>query len=362
MCGIIGYLGHEDPKGVLLDGLKRLEYRGYDSAGIAIHEKDKVEVFRCEGRLANLEKKLGSRTFVGSCGVGHTRWATHGAPTEINAHPHRIGHITLVHNGIIENYIDHRDALLEMGRKIHSETDSEIVAHLFDLEVSQGRSLQDAILNILPRLKGSYAFVVMNDKEPGVLAGIRNGAPLLLGIGKNECYLASDVQAILHRTNQIVYLEDRQFAICRQGHAELFSEKGEKLKPVIKTLDWTPEQMDKGGYRHYMLKEIHEQPQAIAQTVEGNIDKDTGIISMTELGNVTSRLESIRSLGDRFCATIISAMSPTTFDDGVTLMMSPKKSLAARYALATSAQRVSKPSERACSLRLVNCPPGISCR
>lgn len=303
MCGIIGYLGHEDPKGVLLDGLKRLEYRGYDSAGIAILENNKVEVFRCEGRLANLEKKLGSRTFVGTSGVGHTRWATHGAPTEINAHPHHIGHITLVHNGIIENYIDHRDALTEMGRKIVSETDSEIVAHLFDLEVSQGRTLQEAILNILPRLKGSYAFVIMNDREPGVLAGIRNGAPLLLGIGKNECYLASDVQAILHRTNQIVYLEDRQFAICRQGAAELFSEKGVKLTPKIKTLDWTPEQMDKGGYRHYMLKEIHEQPQAIAQTIEGNIDKDTGVVAMTELSHFNETLKGIERISMVACGT-----------------------------------------------------------
>jgi len=303
MCGIIGYTGTNDPKGVLLDGLKRLEYRGYDSAGIAIQEKNHVEVFRCEGRLANLEKKLGNRIFAGTSGIGHTRWATHGAPTEINAHPHRIGHITLVHNGIIENFVDHKEALEKMGREIKSETDSEIVAHLFDLEVSQGRTLEKAILNILPRLRGSYAFVIMNDLEPGVLVGIRNGAPLLVGVGPHEYFLASDVQAILHRTNKIIYLEDHQYALCQPDKVTICTEKGEPITPVIKTIDWTSDQMDKGGYRHYMLKEIHEQPQAIAQTIEGNIDKETGVISVTELAHCPQILQSIERVSMVACGT-----------------------------------------------------------
>jgi glutamine---fructose-6-phosphate transaminase (isomerizing) len=303
MCGIIGYLGMHDPKGVLLDGLKRLEYRGYDSAGIAILEGQEVEVFRAEGRIQNLENKLGSREFRGSLGIGHTRWATHGAPTEINAHPHRVGSITLVHNGIIENYIEHKEALLRMGRQISSETDSEIVAHLFDIEVGQGKTLEEAILTVLPKLRGSYAFVLMSDKEPGTLAGIRNGAPLLVGLGTDEAFLASDVQAILHRTNKIIYLLDHQFAICQERGVKVKSESGQVIQAEIKTIDWTPDQMDKSGYRHYMLKEIHEQPQAIANTLEGNIDPQTGIISLAELTLNPDRLRAFERISIVACGT-----------------------------------------------------------
>jgi glucosamine--fructose-6-phosphate aminotransferase (isomerizing) len=290
VCGIIGYIGSDDPKGILLDALKRLEYRGYDSAGIAVMEGDHIEVFRVEGRLQNLEKKLSERHFKGTMGIGHTRWATHGAPTEINAHPHHVGSITLVHNGIIENYAEHKEALVHMGREIKSETDSEIVAHLFDLETQQGRNLEQAVLNILPRLKGSYAFVVMSDKEPGTLAGIRNGAPLLVGVGEKSSYLASDVQAILNRTNKVIYLEDRQFAICRKDGVSIRTEVGAPIKPVVKVIDWTPDQMDKAGYRHYMLKEIHEQSQAVANTIMGNIDPEHNVIGLAEMTLSTDAL------------------------------------------------------------------------
>jgi glutamine---fructose-6-phosphate transaminase (isomerizing) len=283
MCGIIGYTGFSDPKDILLDGLKRLEYRGYDSAGIAVFSKKGAEIFRCEGRIQNLESKLSGQHFDGFTGIGHTRWATHGAPTEINAHPHKVGAITLVHNGIIENYSDHKEAILAMGREVTSETDSEIVAHLLDLEVSRGRSLEAGILNVLPRLKGSYAFVIVSDHEPDTIVGIRNGAPLLVGLGEKESFLASDVQAILHRTKKIIYLEDHQFAVCRKEKVIVKSEAGDVLIPVVKTIEWTPDQMDKSGYRHYMLKEIHEQPQAIANTIEGNINHHDGVVSLSEL-------------------------------------------------------------------------------
>lgn len=303
MCGIIGYLGSEDPKGILLDALKRLEYRGYDSAGIAIHEGKGVEVYRCEGRLSNLEKRLGDKQFNGTTGIGHTRWATHGPPTEVNAHPHRVGAVTLVHNGIIENYADHKEHLLKMGRKITSETDSEIVAHLFDLEIESGKTLEQAILNVLPKLRGSYAFVVMNDREPGTLAGIRNGAPLLVGKGDGEVYLASDVQAILHRTNKIIYLKDHQFALTSKTSVDIRKENGEKAPHEIKVIDWSPEQMEKVGYRHYMLKEIHEQPQAIAHTIEGNIDAKTGVIALTELAASPELLKKIERISIVACGT-----------------------------------------------------------
>ena len=262
MCGIIGFVGSRDPKDVLLDGLKRLEYRGYDSAGIAILEDGDIQVFKCEGRLQKLEKMLETKSFAGSIGIGHTRWATHGAPTEHNAHPHRVGSITLVHNGIIENYLEHKKALVNMGRQIQSDTDSEIVAHLIDLEVGRGTSLVEALKRVLPQLKGSYAFVLLNEKEPGMLVGVRNGAPLLVGVGEGEHFIASDVQAILHLTKKIIYLNDGELVLCTKEGLDLMDERGHRLDAKVQTIHWTSDQMEKQGYRHYMLKEIHEQPQA----------------------------------------------------------------------------------------------------
>jgi len=303
MCGIIGYAGFQDPKGILLDGLKRLEYRGYDSAGIAIRDGSKVELFRVEGRLKNLEEKLGSRHFHGFSGIGHTRWATHGAPTEINAHPHRVGNITLVHNGIIENYTDHRDHLLKLGRQITSDTDTEIVAHLLDIELKTQGTLERALCRVLPKLRGSYAFVIMNDEEPDLIIGVRNGAPLLAGVGKNENFIASDVQAILHRTKQIIYLKDHQFAVCKKDGVFVKDEEGRPISPEIKTVNWTPEQMDKLGYPHYMLKEIHEQPQAIANTVAGKVDHGSDLVSLPELLHCKELLRKIKKISIVACGT-----------------------------------------------------------
>jgi len=304
MCGIIGYVGFQDPKGILLDGLKRLEYRGYDSAGIAIQGTDgKVELHRCEGRIQALEDKISDRAFSGTVGIGHTRWATHGAPIEKNAHPHRVGSITLVHNGIIENYMAHKEALLAMGREIRSDTDSEIVAHLFDLEVQKGRGLLAALESVLPRLKGSYAFVILNDREPDMVVGVRNGAPLLAGLGKGENYVASDVQAILHRTKQIIYLKDRQSAICTREGVKVRDESGREVTPVVKTIDWSPDQMEKGGYRHFMLKEIHEQSRAISQTIEGNINHEKGIVALKNLEMAPETMRGLRRISIVACGT-----------------------------------------------------------
>jgi glucosamine--fructose-6-phosphate aminotransferase (isomerizing) len=305
MCGIIGYIGFRDPKEVLLDGLKRLEYRGYDSAGIAVCENGSAKVFRCEGRIENLERKLSEKSFRGKIGIGHTRWATHGAPIEINAHPHRIGSITLVHNGIIENYMDHKEAILMMGRQVCSDTDSEIVAHLFDLEVSRGRTLQQAMGSVLPRLKGSYAFVIMNDLEPDLFVGVRNGAPLLVGIdpAEKEAFISSDAQAILHRTRNIVYLEDGQFALVNRDKLSVFSFTGERVSYAVKQINWSAEQMDKSGYRHYMLKEIHEQSFALTNTLEGNVNHATGIIAVADLGISSDRLRGFKRVCIAACGS-----------------------------------------------------------
>jgi glutamine---fructose-6-phosphate transaminase (isomerizing) len=303
MCGIIGYIGHQAPKNILLDGLKRLEYRGYDSAGLAILEKGATEVYRCEGRIQGLETLLSDHTFTGSVGIGHTRWATHGAPSESNAHPHQVGAVTLVHNGIIENYLTHKAALVKLGRTIKSDTDSEIVAHLIDSEVQMGRSLEEAVRTVLPRLTGSYAFVILSDREPDLLIGVRNGAPLLLGMGKGESYIASDVQAILHRTNRIVYLKDREVALCRREKVRVKSADGTEIVPEIKEIHWTPEQMEKLGYRHYMLKEIHEQQQAMAQTIEGNVDQVEGVVDLQGLKMAPGLLEGIKKICIVACGT-----------------------------------------------------------
>ncbi|MBI4405459.1 MAG: glutamine--fructose-6-phosphate transaminase (isomerizing) [Deltaproteobacteria bacterium] len=303
MCGIIGYLGSSDSKKVLLEGLTHLEYRGYDSAGIAIREKDRVDVFRVEGRIKSLEEKLASKQFSGTVGIGHTRWATHGAPSELNAHPHRVGAITLVHNGIIENYSEHKDTLVGMGRKISSETDSEIAAHLFDLEAQAGRKLEEAIPRVMSQLRGSYAFVIMSDFEPDILAGVRNGAPLLIGVGEKEHFLASDIQAVLHRTNQIIFLQDGQFALCKRDKVTIKTAEGDRVQPDISSIDWTSEQMDKLGYPHYMLKEIFEQSQAAANTIDGNIDHRDGIVSIRELGSLLTLLPKLKRLCIVACGT-----------------------------------------------------------
>ncbi len=303
MCGIIGYNGNQDPKGILLDGLKRLEYRGYDSAGIAALNKGLVEVYRSEGRLQNLETKLTNHLFSGGLGIGHTRWATHGAPTELNAHPHRIGNITLVHNGIIENYLDHKDSLVKQGRKLLSETDSEIVAHLLDIEVEKGKTTFQALLSVLPNLRGSYALVILNANEPDTLVGVRNGAPLLAGVGKEENFLASDVQAILHRTNKIIYLADKHIAVCHKKDLKIYDFEGKETKPELKTINWTADQLEKSGYRHYMLKEIFEQPQAIANTIENNIDHEKGIIHLSEVENLLPRLKEVERISIVACGT-----------------------------------------------------------
>ncbi len=303
MCGIIGYNGSEDPKGILLDGLKKLEYRGYDSAGIAIQEKDQVVVFRSEGKINKLESKLSSKHFAGSLGIGHTRWATHGAPTENNAHPHQAGTITLVHNGIIENYLDHKLNLEKSENTFKSDTDTEVLAHLINQAAASGLSLKEACLSIIPKLKGSYAFVALNDRQPDQMIGVANGAPLIVGIGKGETYLTSDVQAILNRTNKVIYLKDGQIALCKKDGVEIYNTKGIQIKPEIKTLHWTADQMEKAGYRHYMLKEIHEQSQAIANTISGNIDPVTETIRIAELKKLQNTLKNVSRISIVACGT-----------------------------------------------------------
>lgn len=271
MCGIVGYWGPKKPKEVILGGLKRLEYRGYDSAGIAAIDNGHLKVVRSPGKLTALETKLGTTEFSGPSGIGHTRWATHGEPNEKNAHPHKVGGVALIHNGIIENYREIREELLKKGRKILSDTDSELIAHLLSDEIESGKNLLQATLKVIPQLRGAYSILVLHESEPDTLIAFKNGTPMVVGLGKDEILIASDVQAVIQHTNKIVYLEDGEIVLSRKSDAQFFNSSGSKIQKSIQEINWTGAMAEKSGFSHYMLKEIYEQPRALIQTMEPHL-------------------------------------------------------------------------------------------
>ncbi len=275
MCGIVGYIGRDDALTVLLDGLRRLEYRGYDSAGIAVVVDGKLKVVRAKGKLRDLERQLLNRQlYTSTYGVGHTRWATHGRPSEENAHPHCSGPIALVHNGIIENYLELRERLEGLGYTFSSETDTETIAHLIEHHY-QG-DLFEAVSKAKRELVGSYALAVISKEEPDVLVGVRCDSPLIVGIGEDEFLLASDIPAVLPYTRKMVLLENNQSVrIDRQG-VKVFNEYGKEIPLKISIIDWSPAVAEKGGYKHFMLKEIFEQPRAISDTLKGTYSLEEG--------------------------------------------------------------------------------------
>jgi glucosamine--fructose-6-phosphate aminotransferase (isomerizing) len=272
MCGIIGYYGPRDPKQVIYDGLKKLEYRGYDSAGVAILDHGKFKRVRAPGKLQFLKEKLDKESFNGNIGIGHTRWATHGIPNESNAHPHVVGKISLVHNGIIENYQEIRELLLKDGAKIMSDTDTELVAHLVSREVSKGVDLRTAVSKVIPKLEGAYSIVVINEEEPDALVAFKNGPPLVLGIGKNECFVASDAQAIIQYTNKVIFIDDHEIVSIKKDQYQLFSVTGTPIQKNITELDMSVDAIEKQGYPHFMKKEIYEQPRVVAAAMQAHID------------------------------------------------------------------------------------------
>ncbi|OBX20415.1 glutamine--fructose-6-phosphate aminotransferase [Erythrobacter sp. QSSC1-22B] len=267
MCGIIGIVGSGSVAGRLVDGLKRMEYRGYDSAGICtIHEGDLVRR-RAQGKLANLVAELADRPAPGDIGIAHTRWATHGAPTEDNAHPHATEHVALVHNGIIENFRELREELRAAGRHFTSETDSEVVAHLVSREVEGGASPQEAVKTVLPRLRGAFALAIAFRSHPDMLIGARRGSPLVLGYSEDEMFLGSDALALAPLTQQIAYLEEGDWAVVRRESVEIFDAENEPVEREITTSGASAAAVEKGNYRHFMQKEIFEQPTVVAQTL-----------------------------------------------------------------------------------------------
>jgi glucosamine--fructose-6-phosphate aminotransferase (isomerizing) len=283
MCGIVGYTGPREAGPILMEGLKRLEYRGYDSAGIAlVDEAGDLFVEKKAGKLANLEIALGDRTPHAALGLAHTRWATHGRPSDLNAHPHQdcTGEITVIHNGIIENFQELRDGLVERGHRLTSETDTEAMAHL--VEEAYAGDLADAVRAALGRIEGAYALAVMHRREVSRLVGARMNVPLIVGLNGEESFIASDVSAILAHTNRVVFLEDGDVADVRPSGVIVTDIEGHVRERVETLVDWTTEDAEKGGYEHFMLKEIHEQPEALRQSLAGRIGRE-GRIHVPEI-------------------------------------------------------------------------------
>jgi len=302
MCGIIGYVGADEVVPVLLDGLRRLEYRGYDSAGMAVLGADKIEILRAAGKLKNLEQKAYHEPLHGTVGVGHTRWATHGAPTEANAHPQTDGEglVAVVHNGIVENYASLRKELQEEGVDLQSDTDTELIAQL----LGRGKgSLTDRVLAILPRLEGQYAVVAVHRAEPDVVVAFRNGPPLVVGYGDGENLVASDITALLHRTRRVVFLENGDVAEVRADGVRILDASGSEVERPVETLDWDAARVEKGGYRHFMLKEIFEQPDAIRNTVLAYLDAERRGVNLEGLGFSAEELSGLRRVHLVACGT-----------------------------------------------------------
>ncbi len=296
MCGIVGYLGPLNPKDVIIDGLKRLEYRGYDSAGVAIFDHGVFKLVRASGKLSELQRKLDHEKFSGHIGIGHTRWATHGVPSERNAHPHTVDGVSLVHNGIIENYQDIKASLGREGVKFSSDTDSELVAHLISRRVKQCGNLLEAVQKVLPELRGAYSILVVWEKEPDIMVAFKNGPPLVIGVGKGQTIVASDVQAIVAYTQEVVYLEDQEVVRIGQDHLEFFSIDGKAIRKERHHITWSASEAEKSGFKHYMLKEIHEQPRAVASALAPHLDLKDKSCKLSRVGFGQSSVDALAKL------------------------------------------------------------------
>ncbi len=303
MCGIIGYTGSEPAVPILIEGLKKLEYRGYDSSGVAVLQGGKLAIRRAVGKLQNLEAVLRSESLSGTVGIGHVRWATHGRPSEENAHPHRAGSVVVVHNGIIENYGALKKELAADGRIFRSETDTEVIAHLVDSIAAKGMRLEDAVREAAKRLQGAYAIAVIDERSPDVMVGARKGSPLVVGLGQGEFFLASDIPAILHRTRDVLFLNDDEMAVLSTEGVRLTDLKGAEVNREVTRVMWNPVMAEKGGYRHFMLKEIHEQPRAIMDTIRGRISQETGATHLEEIGIAPELLQAVKKIFIVACGT-----------------------------------------------------------
>jgi len=303
MCGIVGYIGTQDASPIIIDGLRRLEYRGYDSAGICTLDGGEPQISRAEGKLINLEKILQDKPATGTRGIGHTRWATHGRPSEINAHPHRAGSIVVVHNGIIENYLKLKERLQGVGHNFGSETDTEIIAHLVEEHFQQCGDFERAVRLALGEVKGAYAVAILCAAEPDKMIAAKLGSPLVIGQGQGEYFVASDIPAMLSHTREMIFLEDGEMAIFTPVGMSITDLAGHPLVKQSKTITWSPLMAEKGGYKHFMLKEIFEQPRALADTIAGRLQGDEGDIYLEDLNFTDGQLQKLEKIFIIACGT-----------------------------------------------------------
>jgi glutamine---fructose-6-phosphate transaminase (isomerizing) len=310
MCGVIGYVGTGATPEFFYNGLKRLEYRGYDSAGIAMMNSEDVFIQRAEGKLNNLQKKLGDLPNSTKIGIGHTRWATHGKPTEQNAHPHRSGNIVLLHNGIIENYKPLKEFLVSKGYHFQSETDTEVAAHFLNYEYKQNANINSSlermkksIFSLVSQIRGAFAFGILCTDVPDTLFVVKFGSPIVLGLGENENYMASGITALIDHTRSVIIMEDKEIAYLTAEDISIVDFFGNKINREPFLISWSTGMLDKNGYDHYMLKEIHEQPQAVAQTINGRYDRDTGKINLKSYGINKINLKDINRVQIIACGT-----------------------------------------------------------
>jgi glutamine---fructose-6-phosphate transaminase (isomerizing) len=290
MCGIVGYVGNKQVVPLIIDGLRKLEYRGYDSAGIAVvNEEHDLEIRRAEGKLRNLEETIRLSPLDGTYGIGHTRWATHGRPTEENAHPHRdcTGRVVVVHNGIIENYLQLKERLRKSDHHFVTETDTEIMAHLIEEYLKQHSSFEQAVRSAVTELRGIFALAIINADEPDTIIAVRQGPPVVIGLGDREFFVASDIPPILQHTRDVFFLGDGEIAVINRDAVRVSDFEGNSVQPSIQRITWDPIMAEKGGFKHFMLKEIYEQPRSVRDTVQGRISLDSGQVFLDEMSNIT---------------------------------------------------------------------------
>ncbi|MCX8031023.1 MAG: glutamine--fructose-6-phosphate transaminase (isomerizing) [Thermodesulfovibrionales bacterium] len=302
MCGIIGYIGNNNAIPIVIDGIKKLEYRGYDSSGIAYLVDSQIVIKRKKGKIDELKKEVDNISVVSNLAIGHTRWATHGKPSDENAHPHRSDGIVVVHNGILENFLEIKNSLKKEGYLFSSETDTEVLCHLIHKYVKT-RPLEDAVRETIKKIKGSYAFAVIYDKEPNKIVAVRKESPLVIGLGNGEYFIASDVPAFLNYSKEVIFLNDGEMAILYNDGVIITDFEGNPLTKEVQVISWTPSMAEKGGYRHFMLKEIYEQPRSIADTVRGRIIPEKGLVVIEEFGLTEDIIQRIKKIFIVACGT-----------------------------------------------------------
>ncbi|HHD11240.1 MAG TPA: glutamine--fructose-6-phosphate transaminase (isomerizing) [Deltaproteobacteria bacterium] len=293
MCGIVGYTGPRNALDVIIDGLKRLEYRGYDSSGLVVIDGGRFVRYRSPGKIENLVSKVKESPVESHIGIGHTRWATHGRPTEENAHPHMVDGVAVVHNGIVENYLKLKEELKKEGVSFSSETDTEVLAHLIARKFEKADSLEEAVIEALKAVKGSYAIAVISTREPDKIIGARKECPLVVGIGEGEAILSSDIPAILNITRRAIFLDDGEVAVVTGSALRVVDSEGREVEKPARTIDWSPVMAEKGGYRHFMQKEIFEQPRAITDTFRGLLLEEEGDVFLNDFNIELSTVDRL---------------------------------------------------------------------